>query len=277
MERWTRERVIRDILSREATGQKLTASRRGGVDTKLYQAAARVFGSWRNALRAAGISPARARLRDRWPREKILARIVAISQKQPLNPSELRDKYRGLVRAAEVQFGTWPKAVAAAGVAPMILRRAPRWTRDGVVQAILARVLESAPLGSRTVRPRSLFMAGRRYFGSWRAALVAAGVPPPLAFGPSPGATGASESPGPAPAAPPLRPGQIWTPQSVLDAILARLREHKPLNANAVYADHRSLYRAGEKRFGNWRKALISAGLNPDEYQKGGTSSAAVR
>jgi len=77
--------------------------------------------------------------------------------------------------------------------------------------------------------------------------------------------------------APPLRPGQIWTPQSVLDAILARLREHKPLNANAVYADHRSLYRAGEKRFGNWRKALISAGLNPDEYQKGGTSSAAAR
>lgn len=277
METWTRERVIREILSREATGQKLTASRTGGVDSRLYQAAARVFGSWRNALRAAGISPARVRMKDRWPREKILARIFALSQReQPLNPSDLRDKYRALVRAAEAQFGTWPKAVAAAGVGPIVLRRTPRWSRDGIIRGILARALESAPLTSRTVRPRSLFECGRRQFGSWRAALAAAGVQPPTAHpipatADPPGNTASDE------AAPRLRPGQIWTEQGVVDAILARLRDDKPINANAVYADHRSLYRAGETRFGNWRKALIGAGLDPEKHQKSSVHSASAR
>lgn len=276
METWTRERVIREILSREAAGQKLTASRTGGIDSKLYQAGTRVFGSWRNALRAAGVSPARVRLKDRWPREKILARIVALSQReQPLNPSYLRDKYRGLVRAAEVQFGTWPKAVAAAGVGPIVLRRASRWTRDGVIRTILARALENAPLSSRTVQPRSLFESARRLFGSWRAALAAAGVPESA----PPGSVTADLAAGPDidRTAPPQRPGQIWTAQTVIDAILTRLREHKPMNANAVRDDDMPLYRAGERHFGNWGKALIGAGLDPDKYQKGSVRSAATR
>jgi hypothetical protein len=278
METWTRERVIREILSREAAGQKLTASRTGGVDSKLYQAGACVFGSWRNALRAAGISPARARMKDRWPCEKILARIVALSQReQPLNPAELRDKYRGLVRAAEVQFGTWPKAVAAAGVGPIVLRRASRWTRDGVIRAILARALENAPLKSRTVRPRSLFEAGRRLFGSWRAAVAAAGVPEPLTTAPSEATSGPTGQATADSAAPPFRPGQVWTAQAVIDAILTRVREQKPINANAVRADHMSLYRAGERLFGNWGKSLIGAGLNPDEFRKGGAICTGAR
>lgn len=270
MARWTRERVIREILSREAAGQKLTVSIRGGVEPKLYQAGARFFGSWRNALNAAGISLEQASLRARWPRERILARIVELSKHEPpLIPSHLRDKHGGLVRAAEVQFGTWPKAVAAAGVGRMKLRRGSRWSRDGVIQAILARALNNQPLGSRTVRPRSLAEAGARLFGSWRAALAAAGVPPRIAAQSGLPAVAASERSAAETSTPPLRPGQIWTLERVIEAMLARVDDHKAMNAVAVEAEDRSLHRAAVKRFGNWRKALIGAGLNPDAFEKG--------
>ena len=269
---WTRERIIRELLICESTGQKLTSSRQHGVDSRLYQAGIRLFGSWRHALLAAGISPARAKLRARWPPEKILERIVALSQRgRPLGPAELRRRHGGMVQAAQRQYGTWAKAVAAAGVELVLLRRVSLWTRDGVIQAILARALQSAPLGSRSVRPRSLAQAGTRLFGSWRAALAAAGVRPSSqaarAGAAGPGASGSTST---AFMSPTERQVRGWTPQSVVDAILARLREHKPLNAKAVYTDERSLHRAATKRFGNWRKALIAAGLNPDQFQKGG-------
>ncbi len=267
MAKWTRERVIREILARETAGETLTASHKKGVGSRLYQAGTRMFGSWRNALLAAGISPARARLTERWPPEKVISTIIALSRKEkPLGPTELQRRHGYLVRAAQRHFGSWAKAVAAAGVDPSRLRRIPQWSRDAIIKAILERALDNAPLGSRNVRPRSLAEAGARAFGSWRAALLAAGVQPqlvPIKLPRVEGTDGARKLPGPA---------QLWTEQGVIDAILARLHEQKPINAVAVYVDHRSLYRVGERRFGNWRKALIAAGLNPDEVRKGAAS-----
>lgn len=266
MAKWTRERVIREILARETAGETLAASHKKGVGSRLYQAGTRMFGSWRNALLAAGISPARARLTERWPPEKVISTIIVLSRKErPLGPTELRRRHGYLVRAAQRHFGSWAKAVAAAGVDPSKLRRIPQWSRDAIIKAILERALDNAPLGSRNVRPRSLAEAGARAFGSWRAALLAAGVRPDIPIaGPGPrSADCARKPPGPA---------QLWTEQSVIDAILARRHEQKPINAVAVYVDHRSLYRGGERRFGNWRKALIAAGLNPDEVRKGAAS-----
>jgi len=40
------------------------------------------------------------------------------------------------------------------------------------------------------------------------------------------------------------------------------------MNAKAVQIDNRSLHRAATRRFGNWHKALLAAGLNPDEFRK---------
>lgn len=262
MEKWTRERVIREILTRESTGQKLSNSRRNGVDSKLYQAGSRVFGSWCNALLAAGISPALVRLTDRWPPEKILATIRSLSQKGRLN-----QPYDNLVKAAQRRFGSWAKAVTAAGVDPAKIRRAPRWTREEIIEGILARALDNAPLASKKVRPRSLSDAGAKIFGSWRAALAAAGVKPAATIA---GVTSISDRMPDADAvANGSAQGQSWTKQGIIDAILARLREQKPINANAVRCSHRSLYSGGERHFGNWSKALAAAGLNPEEFQKG--------
>ena len=58
MAKCTRERIIREILRREASGLPLDLGGADPVRSSLYQAASRVFGSWGNAVKEAGIAPA---------------------------------------------------------------------------------------------------------------------------------------------------------------------------------------------------------------------------
>jgi hypothetical protein len=77
MVKWTREQIIRQILRREAAGLPLTPGGENGVESTLYQAGSRIFGSWRNAVTSAGIAPDRAQAHDRWPPSSL--RLVAQS------------------------------------------------------------------------------------------------------------------------------------------------------------------------------------------------------
>ena len=52
---WTREKIIRHLLEREAKGLPLTIGG-PGIDKAMYGAARRIFGSWRNAIQASGIA-----------------------------------------------------------------------------------------------------------------------------------------------------------------------------------------------------------------------------
>jgi hypothetical protein len=179
MPKWTREKIIREILRRESAGQPLDVGRRDPVEYSLYNAAARVFGSWRNAVMAAGISPDKARVRDPWPPSRILAGIRSLAKrKRPVTPSELKRRYHSLVAAGQRCFGSWPKAVVAAGIDPDKFRRRGTWTKDRIIEAILKRALLSQPLNSHAMKPKSLVEAGAQVFGSWRAALQAAGIDP---------------------------------------------------------------------------------------------------
>ena len=80
------------------------------------------------------------------------------------------------LRGARRCFGSWTKAVIAAGINPERLQRVPAWTKERVLESILLRALNNQPMGSRTVKPRNLADAGAKYFGTWRSALAAAGV-----------------------------------------------------------------------------------------------------
>ncbi|MGB2985970.1 MAG: hypothetical protein WBE26_08810 [Phycisphaerae bacterium] len=65
--KWTREKIIREILRREAAGLPLSlGGSKRGVESNLYQAGSRVFGSWGNAVKAAlKVNSAPARRSDR--------------------------------------------------------------------------------------------------------------------------------------------------------------------------------------------------------------------
>jgi hypothetical protein len=278
--KWTREQIIRAILKREAAGLPLNTGHKG-VEFTLYQAGARAFGSWRNAVMAAGVCPDRAFAHDQWSPAKILATIRTLARRGRPRRKELKRRFELVMKAAARTFGSWPKAVIAAGVDPIKFRRVSLWTRDRIVEAILVRVLKNEPLGSTTVRPQSLAEAAVREFGSWGGALAAAGLDPKRYMGEAPHSDRSAMhvSPGDTQESvilvgenslAPLGPRQCWSRETVCQAILVRLREHRPMNASAVCADDKSLYRASRKRFGSWRDALRAAGLNPAEFRRYG-------
>lgn len=294
MAKWPRERIIREILRREVSGLSLDLGVADPVQSSLYQAASRVFGSWRNAVMAAGISPEKARVHDPWPPGRILASIKSLARrKRPLQPAELKRRYHPLVAAARRHFGSWPKAVVAAGIEPEKLKRVVPWTKERIIEAILTRVLNCEPLGSRTIKPRSLAEAGARVFGSWPAALAAAGIDPEQALGREHGvgcasdgestvqheqtdagvrvknidaaSSGALDTACSTPVQHRRNPGTRWPEEEILRAIGDRLRDNKRMNAAAVDEEDGSLYRVARRRYGSWRSALLAAGLNPDE------------
>jgi len=84
----------------------------------------------------------------------------------------------GLVGAAVVHAGGLREARAAAGVESPV-RRPPvrRWDPDAIATAIAGRARAGLPLAS-TKAPQRLVAAARWHFGSWEAALSAAGVDP---------------------------------------------------------------------------------------------------
>lgn len=266
MVKWTREHIIREILRREAEGMPLNLGGEQPVGQALYQAGSRVFGSWRNAVMAAGIPPDRTRANDDWRPCRILTTIRALSRRRrPLRPAELDRRYAHLVNAARRHFGSWTKAVVAAGVDPAKLKRTPSWTRERIIEAILKRALNNEPLRSRAVRPRSLADAGTRVFGSWRSALLAAGIDLTRHTVASPDI--ADNTPmQPVPVRGGLRRSDLGG--QVLQAIQARVREHRMLNATSVLEDDSHLYWAAKGCYGSWRRALLAAGLNPDKFRR---------
>lgn len=279
MLRWTRQEIIRSILQREAAGLPLSLGGEAPVDQSLYQAASRVFGTWRNAVMAAGISPEKARSHQSWRPARILAEIRALARRRrPLRPNELKREHGTLMRAARRLYGSWSAAIIAAGADPIMLRAFPPWTKDRIIEAILTRALRNESLRSHSVRPKSLSSAGIRIFGSWGQALAAAGLDPQryrklgpeesqVVKGPRPARHAKTPIPTHKEGNPVRRSSLYPTDESVLNAIRTRTNERQSNSAMPVYRENLPLYRAARRLFGSWRNALAAAGLDPRDFR----------
>ncbi len=265
---WTREQIIHHILAREAEGRALTTGR-NGVDPLVYAAGRRIFGSWRNAILAAGIPPRRALNADRWSPPSILAMIRRLShQRQPVTAVQPNERYDNLVSAARRHYGSWRNAVLASGVNPITLQRAVYWNRERVIEAILMRALRGDSVVARLVKPRSLVEAGHRLFGHWREAVSAAGLDPHLTMMPPRRAKTGRRSPLTTQAADASRLRyRRWSKELLVESILARIREGKPVHASAVARDQANLYQAAIRHLKTWDDVLRTAGLDPAAHR----------
>ena len=270
MGKWTREHILREILRRDAAGLPLVPVGPDGVGPAFRQAADRIFGSWPNAVAAAGFAPDRARARHPWPPSRILTVIRSLARRRtPLTAAELRHRHGYLVAAARRSFGSWAVAVVAAGVDPQRLRPPRLWTRERLVEAILTRALRGEPLARRSVQPRSLAEAAAREFGSWATALRVAGLEPDQYLNGPPGSPAARpgrsqsrlgrarEGGKQGPAVPGRRPPP--SDAEVLVAVAARGRQRRPMTAAAARVEDCRVYRAAVRRFGTWADAVLAA------------------
>ena len=177
---WNPERVIQAIKNRQDGLLKLNAQAVALEDSRLIAAARRLFGSWNNALSAAGISPDSVRLkatrrpRGTWSRTVIIEEIQRrAARKEQLNAHYMHQVDNPLISAATYYFGSWAKALEASGLDPEVVRR--NQARDP--QQILGEIQENARTAESLrdfeirERNRALYGAAQKYFGSWHRAV----------------------------------------------------------------------------------------------------------
>jgi len=119
--RWTREKIAAGIKELNDQGVRLTVKNVSRRHSVLYSAALRYFGSWGDAVYAAGINYGEIKSQSRleavkkitkWNRARVLAEI----KKVPFN--RLWFVYKdniALHSAARREFGSWRQALEAAG------------------------------------------------------------------------------------------------------------------------------------------------------------------
>ena len=83
-----------------------------------------------------------------------------------------------LALAAMRAFRSWKQAIQAAKIPTAVRRKTPKWSAERIITCIQLRYQEGLPLEQRKVaqEDQRLVHAARRYFGSWSAALIAAGI-----------------------------------------------------------------------------------------------------
>ncbi|HEX7899998.1 MAG TPA: hypothetical protein VF950_19685 [Planctomycetota bacterium] len=156
---WTRERLLSGL-------RRLRSARFRDVlrsAPKLYWTAQRLFGSWTSACRAAKLPEALWDCWPEWTRERVLREIRGKKDVRwrAVTPS--------LYWAGQRLFGSWKRALGAAGVAPP----PPKWTRETALDALRRRARAGRSLASSAVRADDLplYKAVFRLFKRWRAAL----------------------------------------------------------------------------------------------------------
>jgi hypothetical protein len=247
---WTRDHILRVLRQESLLGRDLRSESVMRRIPGLYRAAKRQWGGWHPALQAAGIPPpARS---HKWTPEKI---IQTLRQKrrgrEDLGSAQNLRRYGGLHGAAVKRFGSWRKALAAAGIAwedrlQGRSRRAYPKRSDPRVRDLglrLRRISKEGGLLNRSAMTKahpSLVSNALRWYGSWARALRACGLDPREHA---------------------LSMCRRWTRKGVLRTIRDERRSGTNLLPMEIYRKHHSLYRAALKSFGGWRRALAAAGV----------------
>lgn len=181
-----------------------------------------------------------------WTRENIITEIRQLhAQGAALNYGSVAKQHPGLVQAAEQHFGAWRRAVEAAGIDYNAVRKYHRWDRERIVQRI--RELHAAgcdlswsivssevdpPLAHAAIRPKG--------FGSWRAAIAAAGL-------------NYEE----------VARYRYWDKERILREIQEMNRAGKPLSVSDVEQSNAPLLWAARRHFLSWADAGAEAGIDP--------------
>lgn len=184
-----RREVIAGIRACRASGRIPSQSPVSREWRTLVARAVRLFASWDAALRAAGEDPVRVKREQkqrmcarstRWTREAVLAELRACAEAGiPLTYDGLNDAHRGGILGAlkRLGFEVLADAVGAAGI-PRDRRRRWKGRPDVIIASIQALHVSGVDLcqSSANRADSGLLRAAASEFGSWDAALTAAGV-----------------------------------------------------------------------------------------------------
>lgn len=180
--RWSKKTIIERLRILHAEGADLSYARAEEENLHIVRAATWHFGSWRLALEAAGLDADALARYQKWSRERIVERILELhAQGHDLSWRSVSTRIDPALAAAALRpngFSSWRHAIAASGLDINGISRYGQWSQGRIVSEIKALHQASQPLSSKAAQCAnpSLFCAARRRFGSWDAALGAAGL-----------------------------------------------------------------------------------------------------
>lgn len=180
--RWTRKSIIAEIKRLHEAGEELYYSKAEDNHLNLVRASGWHYGTWRRAVEAAGIDYESLSRYQRWNKKKIVERIQELhAQGQSLHWRAISTHVDPPLAAAALRsngFNSWREAIAAAGFDIDSVARYKEWDNEKVLKAIRRRKRAGLSMFSKSLQneEQPLFCAARRRFGSWDAALNAAGL-----------------------------------------------------------------------------------------------------
>lgn len=241
---WTKERIIEELRAIARRGQSLSYTKLAKRRQALVSAAAYHFGSYRQAVEKAGQAYVEHLQRPRWTKQTVIAQIKQARRSgRDLHwgaVSRCRDELSRAARAAISKrlFGSWARALHAAGVDADEVAMYRRWDKHTIVFELRARAAERESLNSGALQKddAGLHSACLRFFGSYLAALKAAGLNPDD-----------------------YRQRKSWSRQRVLSALRQRSKKkRKGLDESSVRRDDAALHRAAVRHFGSFQAALAA-------------------
>jgi hypothetical protein len=201
----------------------------------LYDQGVWIFGDWDKALRAAGFDPERTRIRLTWDDEAIIRNIRGLRDRSlPLYSKYVMKKHAGLFHKALGHYGSWGKALHAAGIAPV------KGHFPSIRLAVLRALREALASHSKYDMPQALKSNAEYYFGSLRKAVAALKKDRRLSHG--------------------------WNKPKILKVLSLMHRSKKDLTYAGARRTVPALVSAAEAYFGSWGKASFAAGIDPNLY-----------
>ncbi|MEN6546876.1 MAG: hypothetical protein ABFE07_12640 [Armatimonadia bacterium] len=257
--KWSRDKIIENIKQLQADGHSLSTRSMAelgysGMVTTSYKP--EYFGSWRNAIVAAGYDPKDVcRRKRKWTRERILGHIQELHKAgEDLSHSAAKRDHQYLVVVAINNrfFGSWREAVEAAGINYEEVSKHEYWSKDRISDRIreLHDAGESLSHEDAKRYHGALVSAASspRYFGSWGAAVRAAGLN--------------YDS---------IRKINRWTRDKIINTINELHQQGESVsNSNMRRLGYRGMMEAAtrDENFGSWAEAVQAAGLDYEDVRK---------
>ena len=245
MPSWDRQRVLRRIKELDTADSGLWKRAVRRVEPYLERAARRTFGSYEKAAKVVGIPHDRLKAPPYriWSPVRIVSDLLALYRQDPrlLKPAALMESNPKLLRACRRQLGTYRQALQAAGIPYDQVVHPPSLSPQEVVSRLTSLFERGRDLRYSHLRRHSskLFNAARKCFGSYQAAVNAAGLDYP-----------------------PSAPIRHWTAPLVLKNLTDMHRRKADLRWRQFRKANLPLYQAAKHYFGSYQTALKKAGID---------------
>lgn len=247
---WSKEKIIKTIKKRRRNREPLNSNHIQTKEKRLYGAAIKYFGGWPQAVAAAGLDYEKLRkvkLRQ-WTTRAIAQEIIRRSaQGFSIRGGDVCIEDHGLYQAAMRHFGEegWAKARVLAGFAPRDPDSRVIWNDQTVREEILLLHENGAALNTGSLQGSTyayLRGAGRKVFGTWKAAVESAGLDYEQIRK--------------------MHPPGYWTKSRILETIQGLEEDGVRLSSKAMQLSGGGLFAAAVAVFGSWSQAVEAAGIN---------------